>query len=269
MREIKTSKTILITGASSGIGQALAEKLAFDGHEVILVARSVDKLESIVSGIRDRGGRAQYIVADLADIHSLDNLVEIFKQKYQKIDILINNAGVGWYGHFSQMPWNIAQEMILLNIFALVKLTHAFLPEMLARNEGQIINISSIVGDLPVQGVALYASSKSFVNSFTKAIGREAKGTKVKVTLIKPGPVLTNFYNHSRDSNGYHIPGEKFGISVEQAINPIIKSIGSTRKVVYVPGYFAFIPWVDRLLGPLIDQIGPMIILAGKNGTVY
>ncbi|MBA4420391.1 MAG: oxidoreductase [Anaerolinea sp.] len=269
MTGLNTSKTILITGASSGIGQALAERLAADGHEVLLVARSSEKLRVIVCGIKERGGHSHYMAADLADKNGLDALVGAIKQKYQKIDLLINNAGIGWYGHFAQMPWDTAQSLVLTNMLALVKLTHAFLPDMITRNEGQIINISSIAGDLPVQGVILYASSKAFVNNFTKALAREMTGTKIKITLVKPGPVLTNFYNHANESNGYHIPGESLGITVEQASRTIIKCIGSSRRVVYVPGYFAFMPWVDRLLGPVIDRLGPMIIPADKKGGVY
>ena len=253
-------KTVLITGASSGIGQEIAEQLAALGHQVILVARSEDKLDRIITDIRAHGGKAEYFIADLTDIGKIDQLVLDIRRRYPVIDILINNAGVGWYGYFEQIPWDVADSLMMLNMFTLVKLTHAYLPEMKARNAGQIINISSIIGDLPVQGAALYASSKAFVNSFTRAVARELSGTKVRVTLIKPGPVATNFFHRASEMKGRQIPGENFAITVDQAAKKIISIIDRPKKELYIPGYYLLMPWVDRLFSPIIDRLGPILL---------
>jgi uncharacterized protein len=253
-------KTVLITGASSGIGQEIAEQLGVLGHQVILVARSGDKLDRIITDIRGQGGKADFFTADLTDIGQIDQLVIDIRQKYPVIDVLINNAGVGWYGYFEQIPWDVADSLMMLNMFTLVKLTHAYLPEMKARNAGQIINISSIIGDLPVQGAALYSSSKAFVNSFTKAVARELSGTKVRISLIKPGPVATKFFHRASEMKGRQIPGENFAITVDQAARKIISIIGKPKKVLYIPGYYSFMPWIDWLFSPVIDLLGPILL---------
>ena len=263
--EKNDKKTVLITGASSGIGKEIAEQMGASGNQVILVARSGDKLKSVTANICANGGKADYFEADLTDIHNIDQLISDIRVKYPVIDILINNAGIGWYGYFDQIPWNVADSLMMLNMITLVKLTHAYLPEMKARNSGQIVNISSIVGDLPVQGAALYSSSKAFVNSFTKAVARELSGTKVRITLVKLGPVATNFYNHATEMKGRRIPGEDFAITVRQAAKKIISIIGKPKKVLYIPGYYSFMPWVDRLLSPIIDWLGPVLLRAPQR----
>jgi uncharacterized protein len=255
-------KVVLITGASSGIGRELSIILAGKGYHVLLAARSRDKLKTITEEIRTRGGKADHFIVDLTDETETDNLISEIKLKYPHLDVLINNAGAGWYGYFEQLPWNCAREMIDLNMTVLVKLTRAFIPQMRQRNSGHIINISSIVGDLPAQGAVLYSSTKAFVNSFTKAISRELNDSGVKVSLVKPGPVLTDFYNHAGETNGQQIPGEKFAISVEKAARIIASIVEHPRRVTYVPGYYFFMPWIDRLFGPIIQRLGP--ILLGK-----
>ncbi len=253
-----SGRTVLITGASTGIGQELAIKLGDAGCHVILLARSEDRLKAIESGIQEKGGCANVFSVDLTDPCQLEQVISIILEQHPHIDILINNAGIGWYGYFDEMPWDVANSLVMLNIYALVRLTHAFLPGMKNRNSGQIINISSIIGDLPVQGAALYASSKTFVNSFTKAFSRELSGTNVKVTLVKPGPVHTGFYSHAEEMNGRQIPGEGMAISVDKAAEQIISVIIKPRKAIYIPGYFFFMPWIDRLFGSIIDRLGPV-----------
>jgi uncharacterized protein len=258
-------KVVLITGASSGIGRELAIILAGKGFHVLLAARSGDKLQSITEEIRIRGGKADHFVVNLTDEAATDNLISEIKQKNTHIDVLINNAGTGWYGYFEQLPWNCARDMIDLNMTILVKLTRAFIPQMRLRNSGHIINISSIVGDLPAQGAVLYSSTKAFVNSFTKAISRELNGSGVKVSLVKPGPVTTGFYNHSEETNGQRIPGEKFAISVENAARIIANIVEHPRGVTYVPCYYFFMPWIDRLFGPIIQRLGPIMLGDAKD----
>jgi uncharacterized protein len=253
-------KVVLITGASAGIGRELAIILAGKGYHVLLAARSGDKLHAIAEDIRTRGGKADHFVVDLTDETATDSLISEIKQKYPYIDVLINNAGTGWYGYFEQLPWKAARDLIDLNITVLVKLTRAFIPQMRLRSNGHIINISSIVGDLPAQGAVLYSSTKAFVNSFTKAISRELNGSGIKVSLVKPGPVSTGFYDRAEENNGQRIPGERFAISVEKAAQLIANIVDHPRRVTYVPWYYFFMPWIDRLFGPIIQRLGPILL---------
>lgn len=250
----------IITGASAGIGRELAFLLAKKGYHVILVARSADKLAAIKDQIFSEGGSADYYPIDLVDQAAIDGLIRQLQEQYRSIDLLINNAGIGWYGNFNEIPWSVAENLILLNMNALAKLTHAFIDDMKQKKHGQVINISSIVGDLPVQGVAFYAASKGFVNNFTRSVSREMTGSGVLVTLVKLGPVRSDFYSHSEKTNGHHIPGEAFAISTGRVAQEICNFIGSRRKVVIIPGYYFFFPLVEQLFGWIIDLIGPVIL---------
>jgi len=254
------SKIILITGASSGIGRELAFQLAEKGCHVLLAARSGNVLKQIAAEISIHGGMVDHFSVDLTDETATDLFIKDFLEKYPEIDVLINNAGIGWYGHFEQLSWEESRGMIELNITSLVKLTRAVIPHMIQRKVGHIINISSIVGDLPVQGAVLYSSTKSFVNSFTKAISRELNGTGVYVSLVKPGPVATEFYNRAESNKGQRIPGERFAISAREAAHGIVKVVDHPKRVAYIPGYFFFMPWIDRLFGPVIQRLGPILL---------
>jgi short-subunit dehydrogenase len=254
------SKIVLITGASSGIGRELAYLIAEKECHGILDARSGNVLHQIVNDIISLGGSADHFSVDLSDETATGLFIKELMVKYPKIDVLINNAGIGWYGHFEQLSWKETRRMIDLNITSPVRLTRSVIPWMVQNKKGHIINISSIVGDLPVQGAVLYSSTKAFVNSFTKAISRELNGTGVFVTLIKPGPVATEFYNRSELNNGQRIPGERFAISARDAAHRIMKSIDHPKRVVYIPGYFFFMPWIDRFFGPVIQWLGPILL---------
>jgi len=254
------AKVVLITGASSGIGRELAFQLAEKGCHVLLAARKGNVLQQIAADINSRGGRADHFSVDLTDDTATDLFIKKLLVEYPAIDVLINNAGIGWYGHFEQLSWKENRGMIELNITSLVKLTRAVIPNMVKRRDGHIINISSIAGDLPVQGAVLYSSTKAFVNSFTKAISRELNGTGVFVSLIKPGPVATEFYNRAESNKGQRIPGERFAISAREAAHGIAKVLDHPKRVAYIPGYFFFIPWIDRLFGPVIQRLGPILL---------
>ena len=196
-------KNAVVTGASSGIGEAIARKLAKAGIKVILVARRGDRLKQIQSDISAGGGRAEIAVADLSQHQERERIFEC----YQNADVLVNNAGFGWYGFFTEMTWETAQAMLLVNDHATVHLTRLFLPEMVTRKRGHIINMSSIVGSLPSQGVAMYSASKAFLDAFTTAVYRETRGTGVQVSLVRPGAVKTDFFRVSeRKDNAGHYP---------------------------------------------------------------
>jgi len=164
-------KTALITGASSGIGAAVARAVARQGARVVLVARRADRLELLADEIIRDGGQVHVIPADLTDEAERRRVLVQAAEPGGGVDILVNSAGLGWYGYGSDMPWEVAREMIQTNMAALAHLTLLALRDMRARGTGHIINISSVAGSLPEQGIALYGATKSFVDSFTTAGG--------------------------------------------------------------------------------------------------
>lgn len=251
------NKTAIITGASSGIGEATARKLAQMGMQVILVARREERLAGVQAAITSAGGKALAIAADLG---SEKERVRVFDQA-GKADVLINNAGFGWYGYFHEMSWETAHEMLRVNIAAAAHLTSLFLPGMLVRNYGHIINVGSIAGSLPSQGVAMYGATKSFLDNFTSALVRELRGTNIHASVVRSGAVRTGFGEAAlQKENGGHVPTEKVGITSERIALEISKVLIQPRRVVYVPRWLGVVPWLELSFGWAIDRLGPLLL---------
>jgi len=187
--------TTLITGASSGIGAAFARKFAALGRNVFLVARSEDKLITLCNELgRMSGIRAQYVALDLTEPDAPARLFEESKKRGLEIDMLINNAGFGSMGYFSNLDSAREVEMIDLNIRALVDITHRFLIPMRERKQGTIINVASTAGFQPVPFMATYAATKAFVLSFSEALSEENRPYGIHVMALCPGVTETNFF---------------------------------------------------------------------------
>jgi len=190
----RTQKTALVTGASAGLGRELARLAAKDGHDLVLVARRRERLEALAGELNSAHGvQVAVIAADLSDLSATAAIAERLRADGKQVDFLINNAGFGSCGPFSTAALAREVEMIHLNIRALVQLTHVFLPEMLARKSGRILNVASIAGFLPGPYMATYYASKAFVLSFTEALSSELLGTGVTITAACPGPTETEF----------------------------------------------------------------------------
>src|ERR1039457_1296283 len=190
----RTQKTAVVTGASAGIGRELARLAAKDGHDLVVVARRRDRLEELAAELTAAHGvQVMVIDADLADRATPANIAERLRAENKPVDFLINDAGFGSCGPFAKAILDREVKMIHLNIRALVQLTHWFLPEMLARKSGRILNVASVAGFVPGPYMATYYASKSFVLSFTEALASELHGTGVSITASCPGPTETEF----------------------------------------------------------------------------
>src|SRR5216684_4200607 len=191
--------TTLITGASSGIGESFARKLAARGHNLLLVARSEDKLINLCNELgRINGTRAQYVGLDLSEPEAPARLFEETRKRDLQIDFLINNAGFGSMGDFTELDLERALNMIDLNVRSLVELTHRFLAPMRERKSGSIINVASTAGFQPVPFMATYAATKAFVLLFSEALAEENRPFGVKVMALCPGVTDTNFFEAAR-----------------------------------------------------------------------
>ena len=250
-------KLAVITGASSGIGEAIARKLSAQGLQVVLVARRRERLETLAGEIRAAGGNARILTADLRREADRLRLCE----EAGAADVLINNAGLGWYGYGDEMSWKTALEMLQVNVEAVVQLSLTFLSRMRQRNTGHIINIGSISGSLPSQGIALYGATKSFLDNFTTALYRELAGTCVHVSVVRAGPVKTEFGEAaiSKENSG-HIPTEHTGVSPDYVAWRIWKLMLHPRRLVYVPDYLRLVPWLEISFGWIIDRMGPLLL---------
>jgi len=186
-------QTVLITGASGGIGYELAKLFARDGHNLVLVARSADKLGQVATELRVRGVTVKTIALDLAAPPAPKFLFDQLQREGVVVDILVNNAGYGVYGDFAQMPEPEILGQLDLNIRALTELTRLFLPLMLARRSGRIMNVASTAGFQPGPLMAVYYATKAYVISFSEAIANELRNSGVTVTCFCPGATHTGF----------------------------------------------------------------------------
>jgi short-subunit dehydrogenase len=191
--------TALITGASGGIGRAFAEELAARKTNLVLVARSGDKLEQIAEKLQKQHQiQVDFIVQDLAEPQATDRVFDTIKAKGLTIDLLINNAGFGDYGDFADRDGERQLKMIQLNIMALVDLTHKFIPLMRQKRSGSIINVASIAGFQPIPYISVYAATKAFVISFSESLWAENRDYGVRVLVICPGPTETDFFTEAK-----------------------------------------------------------------------
>ena len=186
--------TVLVTGASGGLGLELARLFAKDGCDVILTARSEPKLREIAAQFAaDYGVTATPIAADLSQPDGVDALMAAVNGRGFTVDVLVNNAGFGDFGPFAECDMEKQEKMIALNVTALVKLTHAVLPAMKAKKHGKILQVASIASFQAGPLMSIYYATKAFVLSFSQALSRELKGSGITVTALCPGPIKTGF----------------------------------------------------------------------------
>jgi short-subunit dehydrogenase len=255
------NKIAVVTGASSGIGASTARPLAGKGMHVILVARRRERLEQLASEILNSNGKAEIIPADLSDESERRRVYDQVEADYGHADVLVNNAGLGWYGFGTDMPWTTASEILQVNVAAAVHFTLLFLQKMRSIGSGHIINIGSISGSLPSQGIAVYGASKSFLDNFTTALYRELTGTQLHVSVVRAGPVLTEFSDTAANlERGLHLPTERIGVTAETIADHVWQLLEHPRRVVYVPAWLALTPLVESTFGWLIDRLGPLLL---------
>lgn len=192
-------KVTLITGASGGIGEAFARRLAAEKHNLLLVARSENKLRVLCDELmQEHKITAHYIGIDLVNPEADRLIFEETEKRNLEVDFLINNAGIGSAGDFSSLELKSELEMITLNISALIALTHRFIQKMRVQKSGIIINVASLAAFQPCPYMAAYAASKVFVRSFTEAIAEENRPYNIRVMLLCPGATETNFFDAAK-----------------------------------------------------------------------
>ena len=189
-------KVALITGASSGIGEATALALSAEGASVSLVARRTHRLEAVSNTIAGNKGQSLTIAADITDPGEARRCVNETKDHFGRLDILVNNAGIMLLGPIDGANIEDWQRMVNINIMGLMYCTHAVLPIMKEQGEGHVINMSSVAGRIVRAGSAVYNATKWYVNTFSEALRQEVYKDKIRVTSIEPGAVLTELTDH-------------------------------------------------------------------------
>ena len=231
--------TVLITGASAGIGCEFARQLAPVARKMILVARRTDRLEALESELKliNPGLELFSRSLDLCHPAELERFCDWLDESSLTIDLLINNAGVGDHGPFVESEWERVNSMLQVNVYALTYLTFRVLPAMRKVGDGAILNVSSVAGLLPVPNSAVYAATKAYVTSFSEAIRAELRLSNISVTALCPGPVETEFLaraTRGSDRQKHNAP-DWFVVSVQEVVRQALLAVRKDRANV-IPG---------------------------------
>lgn len=260
-----SGQTALVTGASSGIGAAIARELAQRGAGLVLAARRRDRLEALADELK---GQVPVLVEaiDLGDPDSPAALVERLGEAGLNVDILINNAGFGAHGEFVGADWERQRGMLHVNILSLTELTHRLIPAMVERGRGHVMNIASIGAFLPVPDFAVYAATKAFVRNFTEALDWELRDTGVRAIVVSPGGTRTEFMEVG--GNELTRIGMMASMSARNCARIGVRKMLGGRRGVVTGWYNALAMWslrfVPRFLLPIVGKfsmgasIGPM-----------
>jgi short-subunit dehydrogenase len=246
----RTAETVLVTGASSGIGRELAKCFAADRSRLLLVARNAPALEALATELRlAQGTEVRVLPGDLSLPETPAQLFAELQKAGLSVDVLVNNAGFGAHGDFAELPLGRQLEMVQVNVSALMQLTGLFLPGMIARHQGGVLNVASTAAFQPGPGMAVYFATKSCVLSFGEALAEELAGTGVTVTTLCPGPTRTNFGKIANFRGGDHLT--KHAMSAETVARYGHDAFRRGR-VVAIPGLSN---WLLTLLVRLLPRL--------------
>jgi uncharacterized protein len=233
----------LVTGASAGIGREFARQLAGRAATLVLVARRQARLEELGAELVQRHPqlRVEIRPGDLSKHESIDELLAWAASQSLTIDLLINNAGLGDLGPFATGDPERIEQMMLVNMVALTRLSRGLLPAMTAQKRGAILNVSSSAGFLPIPGFAVYAATKAYVTSLSDALRCELRGRGVSVTALCPGPVQTEFVQVARRSSDGAVPAPKLAhVPVEEVVRAALRGLERNRPIVIPGGVMKF-----------------------------
>jgi short-subunit dehydrogenase len=251
----------LITGASKGIGKAFAGHLAKRKMDLLLIARTDALLQQLSNELKNNYGvKVQYLALDLAQPDAPQKIFQWVEENKFDVQMLINNAGYALWGNFIELSLQEQNEMIAVNIFTMVNLTHLFIPKLLLHDRAYILNVSSSAGYQAVPTITLYAAAKSFVLSFTRGLRHELKNTPISVTCLSPGPTKTHFVERARM---YHMQklSDKMSMSAEDVAEFGIKGM-LARRAEIIPGF-------TNQLGAFMARHAPKKIVEKVAGGLY
>lgn len=252
--------TALITGASSGIGESFAYALAHQNYDLVLVARRQDRLQAVAAKAMEIGAaRTEIVAADLGRSGAPLELQARLAAVPIEVDYLINNAGFGTTGRFDRLPLAREIDEIELNVTALVALTRLFLPPMVERGRGTIINVASTAAFQPLPYMATYAATKAFVLSFTEAVATETAGTGVRIMALCPGPVRTEFQAVARNENAL-MPSFVY-LDADTVVKQALAAVAHGRRV--------RINGIMNTIGAVAARFLPRAMVTAIAGRIY
>ena len=251
------NKVVIVTGASSGIGEATARAFGREGAKVVLAARRMDKLHTLAQEINSMNTGAQTLViqADLSKLEDIQAMIAQTLEKFGRIDILVNNAGFGRLDWLENLdPIKDIQAQIELNVLGVIQTTRQVLPVMMEQRAGSIINMCSMAGLVATPTYTVYAASKHAVHGFSEALRREVKPWGIDVSLIYPGGVVTEFTQHAGIKRKTNAKTPKsMLLTAEQVANAVIKLVKRPRRMLIIPWLWSVTVFMNRFLPGLVD----------------
>ncbi|MGV3488979.1 MAG: SDR family NAD(P)-dependent oxidoreductase [Tuberibacillus sp.] len=256
-------RTVIVTGASGGIGRHMVREVSKRGANTIILARSTDKMERLKSEIE-----MQYdvqVTPFTLDMGDMDRVKKIFEQinlNWPTIDVLINNAGFGIFDYFEQAKLEDIKRMFEVNVLGMMTATRMILPKMLQQGEGHIINIASIAGKLATPKSSVYSATKSAVLGFTNGLRMELAGKGIRVSAVNPGPIKTNFFQIADPEGNYSANVARWMIEPEAVARKVVAVIGTRKREVNLPLFMSagarlyqmFPAFVEKVAGGMINK---------------
>ncbi|MCI2171241.1 SDR family NAD(P)-dependent oxidoreductase [Schleiferilactobacillus perolens] len=251
-----TNSVVAITGASSGIGEAVAYEAARRGATLILMARSADKLTALAQDVTLLSGAPAYVVpVDVGDRAAIDDAVEQINTLTGRVDILLNAAGFGDFESIVDTDWAVVEKLFKVDVLGLMYFSRKIASLMMIQGHGHILNVGSMAGKMPTPKSAYYSAAKAAVIQFTNVLRLELKPFGILATSINPGPVATNFFNIADKSGQYLNKVAAFTIDPGTLATKIVNAMGTTKREINAP----FIMAVASVLYPLAPRIGDVI----------
>ena len=250
-------KVVIVTGASSGIGEATARQFAREGAKVVLAARRVDRLQALAQEIAALGTGAEAFVvqADLSKLEDIQSLIKQTLDKYGRIDVLVNNAGFGRLDWLEKLdPTRDIQSQFDVNVLGVIQTTRQALPVMMKQRSGHIINMCSMAGLVATPTYTIYAACKHAVHGFSEALRREVKPWGIDVSMIYPGGVTTEFGQHAGIQRKTKATTPKsLLLSADDVGRAVVQLVGNPRAMWILPWAWTFTVWMNRNLNWLVD----------------
>jgi uncharacterized protein len=255
-------KNVVITGASSGIGEKIAKEAAASGANVVLLARSSDKLEQISADITSKASSSCYTYTlDVSDLEAVQQTFENIFATVGTVDVLVNNAGFGVFDTVIDAKLEDMKSMFEVNVFGLIACTKMVLPKMVEQNAGHIINIASQAGKIATPKSSIYSATKHAVLGFTNSLRLELAGTNVYVTAVNPGPIRTNFFNVADKSGSYVKNVEKYMLDSEDVAKQIVGLMFTRKRELNLPR------WMNT--GSVLYQLFPTAVEKIAGNAFY
>ncbi len=248
-------KAVIITGASSGIGEAAAREFGREGAKVVLAARRVDRLQLLAQEIEAMSAEAFVVQADLSKLNDIQSLVERTLEKFGRIDVLVNNAGFGRLDWLENLdPVRDIQAQIDVNVMGVIQTTRQVLPVMIKQRSGSIINMCSMAGLVGTPTYTIYAASKHAVHGFSEALRREVKPWGIDVSIIYPGGVVTEFGQHAGIKRKTKATTPRFMLlTAEQVGRAVVKLVRHPRRMWIIPWLWSVTVFLNKFFPAFVD----------------